>query len=71
MCVCEFRGSKPSPGVEGEGDIDSEMVGEGHGEQIVQGARVKQSDHTLTTPTNDVRFTQCETPPWLSLEREK
>ena len=47
-----------SPGIHGDGHIHSERMREWHSEQIVQGARVKQSDHTLSTPTNNIRLTQ-------------
>jgi hypothetical protein len=58
-------------GVQRESHVNSKRVREWHGEQVVQGARVKQSDHALTTPTNDVRLTERQTPPGPCLNVDK
>ena len=72
VCVCveEREGGKSSPGVERGRHINSKGVGEWYGEEVVQGTRVKQPDHAFTTPTNDVRLTERQTPPGLGLGRE-
>ena len=60
-CECGC-GLASSPHITGDCHIHSEGMREGHREQVVQGAGVKQPNHTLTTSTHNIRLTQRQAP---------